>query len=67
MAISNQLRDYIKSKGILIKHVADKANIPQKKMYRMLNGSAKMTVEDFQIICKQGLEVDPVIFLKSDS
>lgn len=67
MSINYRLRTYIKAKGLLINHVADKSNIPRKKMYRMLNGTTKITVDEYEMICKNGLEVDPEFFLKLNS
>jgi transcriptional regulator with XRE-family HTH domain len=63
MSINEKLRDYIESNGLKFKFVADKADIPEGKFYRLINSETRITADDLGKICK-GLEVDPSFFLK---
>lgn len=63
MSINEKIRKYIESNGLKFNFVAEKAEIPEKKFYRLINSESKITVEDFGKICN-GLDVDPTIFLK---
>jgi plasmid maintenance system antidote protein VapI len=63
MSINERLRKYIESNGLKFNFVAEKADIPEKKFYRLINSECKINAEDFGKICK-GLDVDPSIFLK---
>jgi plasmid maintenance system antidote protein VapI len=63
MSINDKLRKYIEKNGLKFNFVAEKAEIPEKKFYRLINSETKITAEDFGKICK-GLEVDPSIFLE---
>lgn len=67
MTVSEKIRKYVKSNGLKIKHIADKSDIDRNKLYRMLNGNSKMTVEEFESICKDGLGKEPSFFLENDS
>lgn len=63
MSINEKLRKYIESNGLKFNFVAEKASIPEKKFYRLINSQNKISAEDFGKICK-GLDVDPSIFLE---
>ena len=64
MKFANRIRDYIVDNGILLKKVAEKSGIPQKKFYRLVNGKTQMTIEEYEAICKSGLGLDPGYFFK---
>jgi transcriptional regulator with XRE-family HTH domain len=64
MTIANRIRDYITTNGILLKKVAERSGIEQKKFYRLVNGKTGMSVEEYEAICKRGLGVDPSYFFK---
>lgn len=61
MKVNERMRKYIASNGISMKHVADKSDIPQKKFYRIINGKTKMSVDEYESICK-GLNVKTSYF-----
>ena len=62
MKMYKRIRQYIVSNGIMLKHVAEKSEIPQKRFYRLMNGKSEMTADEYESICKKGLGVDPSIF-----
>lgn len=62
MKYYKRIRDYIMSNGIILKHVAEKSGIPQKKFYRLLNGTTDMTLEEYEKICRDGLGLEPSYF-----
>ncbi|WP_026676741.1 helix-turn-helix domain-containing protein [Fictibacillus gelatini] len=63
MTVNEKIRDYIQDQGIKFKFVANKAGIPEKKFYRLINGQTIMSVDEFELICKKGLSVEPSFFL----
>lgn len=63
MILNEQIRIFIENNGLKFNYVAEKAGIPKKKFYRLVNCESKITAEDFGKICK-GLGVDPSLFLK---
>jgi predicted transcriptional regulator len=63
MSINAKIRKHIETNGLKFNFVAEKANIPEKKFYRLINSENKISAEDFGKICK-GLEVEPSIFLE---
>lgn len=64
MKISNRIREYITDNGILLKKVAERSGIPQKKFYRLISGKTQMSLEEYEAVCKEGLSVDPSYFFK---
>ena len=66
MKMNEKIRNYIETRGMIMKVVANRAGIEQKKFYRLVNGHTGMTVEEYEAICKKGLEVDPSIFFKQN-
>lgn len=67
MKLHERIRDYIESNGMKINFVANKSGIELKKFYRLVNGKSNLTVEDYEIICRNGLSVDPGFFFKKIS
>lgn len=66
MSIHERLKSYIDANGLKLNFVAAKADIPEKKFYRLLNGETKITADEFERICKNGLSVDPAIFFEQN-
>lgn len=64
MKMALRMRSYIHDNGILLKKVAERSEIEQKKFYRLINGKTQMSVEEYEAICKKGLGVDPSFFFK---
>lgn len=62
MTINEKLRKFIENNGLKFNFVAEKAKIPEKKFYRLINSETVITAEDLGKICK-GLGVDPSFFL----
>lgn len=61
MKMYERIRTYIESKGLKLNFVAEKAGINPKRFYRLVNGSAPLTVDEYEIICS-GLSVQPEYF-----
>ena len=57
-----KLIQYINDSGIKKQHIAEQAGINPQKFSLIINGHRKLTVEEFETICKKGLSVDPCIF-----
>lgn len=67
MDAHKKIRNYIESNGLKFNFVATKADIPLKTFYRLINGQKKMSVEEFEKICIQGLSIEPAFFLREKS
>ncbi|OZB90093.1 helix-turn-helix domain-containing protein [Paenibacillus sp. XY044] len=66
MKINEKIKEYINSNGLIMKVVAKRSGIGLQRFYRIVNGNSSMTVEDYEKICRDGLEVDPSIFFKKN-
>lgn len=64
MEMSQLIHNYVQDNGILKNVIARKCGIEEKRFYRMLNGQSKMTVDEYETICRDGLGVDPAYFFK---
>lgn len=67
MNCHDKIRKYIEDNGIKLNFVADKAGIPEKTFYRLISGNKKMTVEELEKICINGLSKEPSFFLNETS
>lgn len=56
-----RLRDYIDTVGISRKLVSENAGITESQLSLMLNGKRRISVDDFEILCK-AMSVDPKRF-----
>lgn len=66
MKINEKIKNYINSNGYIMKVVAARSGIELQRFYRIVNGNSAMTVEDYEKICRNGLDVDPSIFFKKN-
>lgn len=64
MEVGIKIKQYILENGMTLGFIAKKSEIEPKKFYRIINGGQRMTVEEFEQICKKGLGVKPSFFLK---
>lgn len=64
MKMSDRIRYYIMSNGLKFNFVADKSGINRKKFYRLINGTSPMTVEEYELVCRKGLSLDPRYFFE---
>jgi hypothetical protein len=62
--MSQIIRSYIEENGLIKNVIAYKCGMDEQKFYRIIGGSQKMTVEDYENICIKGLGVDPGYFFK---
>lgn len=62
MQMFKRIRHYIEDNGIVIRKVAERAEIGEKKFYRLVNGHAKISVDEYEKICRKGLGLDPGYF-----
>lgn len=60
-----RLRKYIKSKGYVIRILAERSGIGEKKLYKILNGKCRLTADDLEKICTGGLPVEPAYFFEN--
>jgi DNA-binding Xre family transcriptional regulator len=58
-----RLKRYIKDNKLKQGFIAQKSGINSKKFSRIITGKQRLTVEDLEKICKDGLSVNPSIFL----
>ncbi|MFZ2464933.1 MAG: helix-turn-helix transcriptional regulator [Caldibacillus thermoamylovorans] len=65
MKMCARLKYYIESNGLKLNFVAEKSGINQKRFYRLINGNAPLTVEEYEKICS-GLSVEPGYFFKEN-
>lgn len=63
MLMHERIRHYIDSNGWSIKFIANKVGIKESRFYRIVNGDAPLTTEEYEFICK-GLDLHPNYFFK---
>lgn len=61
-----RLQNYIKSKGYVLRVIAERSGIGEKKFYKILDGSCRLTADDLEKICARGLSVDPAYFFEKN-
>lgn len=66
MQLYEKVRAYRISKGISQTFVANSAKMNVKRYNYIEKGRQKMTANDFEIICRDGLGIDPAYFFDSD-
>lgn len=64
MKIHERIRKHMEKYGIVLNHVAKNAGIEEGRFYRLLSGRSKMTVDEYERICRDGLDVDPSFFFQ---
>lgn len=64
MDINLRIREYIKKKGMSFTFVANRAGYDIKKFSRFMSNKQIMTIDEYERVCKVGLEVDPTLFFK---
>lgn len=62
MSIVEQIRKYIDSNGMRMNFVASRSEIKAKRFYRIINGLASMSVEEYVLVCTKGLSLNPSYF-----
>ena len=63
MKVHQRIRHYINENGWNINFVAKKVGIKESRFYRIVNGDAPLTTEEYEVIC-QGMGVSPDYFFK---
>lgn len=63
MEMHERIRNYIESNGLKFNFVAERSGINPKRFYRLVDGSAPLVVDEYEIICK-GLSVTPKYFFE---
>lgn len=64
MNMNLRIRKYIKKNGMTFTFVADRSGFDIKKFSRFMSNKQPMTTEEYELICRKGLEVDPMYFYK---
>jgi len=64
MDVKQRIRQYIKDNGMTLTFVAGRAGMDVKKLSRLLNTNQKMSTDEYEKICMEGLKVDPAFFYK---
>lgn len=64
MNVNQRIRHYIKSNGMTFTYVANRAEYDIKKFSRWMNNKQPLTVDEYEQICRKGLNVDPTLFFK---
>ncbi|KAA8750071.1 hypothetical protein [Paenibacillus sp. UASWS1643] len=64
-----RIRAHILTSGTSMKSISAKAGIPEKRFYRLMDGTSMMSADEVELLCKiEGLELDPKeIFLAKNS
>ncbi|MGF6356741.1 transcriptional regulator with XRE-family HTH domain [Paenibacillus sp. 4624] len=60
-----RVRKYIKSKGYVIRVIAEKSGIDEKRFYKIMTGKSRLTADDLEKICFGGLSVEPSYFFEN--
>lgn len=63
MEMHERIRNYIEDNGMRLNFVAGRSGIKPNRFYRLIDGSAPLVVDEYEVICK-GLSVDPEYFFK---
>lgn len=63
MRMRERIRSYIEHNGMKLNFVAERSGIKPNRFYRLIDGSAPLTVEEYETICI-GLSVEPEYFFK---
>jgi transcriptional regulator with XRE-family HTH domain len=66
MEMFKRIRYYIEDNGIVIRKVAERSGIGEKKFYRLVNGQSKLHVDDYEKICRDGLGLHPGYFFEEN-
>ena len=61
-----RVKRYVDERGLSQRLIAENMGIPESTLSRILNGNRRMTVDDYEGICK-AMAVDPARFYKSGS
>lgn len=62
--IYKKIKDYVDSNGISRKLIANNACISESQLSLMLNGKRKISVDDYEALCK-AMAVDPCKFYET--
>lgn len=62
MNVNQRIRHYIKSNGMTFTFVADRAGCDIKKFSRFMSDKQKMTTDEYEKICREGLRIEPAYF-----
>ena len=65
MSVASAIREYLKSHGIKQSFVAEKCGWSRQKLNCIINGKSRMTVEDYQVLCKS-IGVSYEVFLDAE-
>jgi transcriptional regulator with XRE-family HTH domain len=61
MQMHERVKQYISDRGLSQKIIAANMGIPEPKLSLILNGKRRMTVDDYELICR-AMAVDPARF-----
>lgn len=62
MNVNQRVRQYIKENGMTFTFVADRSGIDIKKFSRFMSNKQKMTTDEYEKICQDGLKIEPTYF-----
>lgn len=62
MRVNKQIREYIESNGLKFSFVAEQSRIEIKRFSRMMNSKQPINTDDYEMICREGLKIDPTYF-----
>lgn len=64
MQMHERVKRYIGDRGLSQKIIASNMGIPESKLSLILNGKRRMTVDDYESICR-AMAVDPARFYQA--
>lgn len=64
MRINKQIREYIESNGLKFTFIAERCEIDIKKFSRFMNCKQPISTDEYELICKNGLKVEPSYFFQ---
>ena len=65
MQMHERVKRYIGDRGLSQKIIAANMGIPESKLSLLLNGKRRMTVDDYESICR-AMAVDPARFYQAE-
>lgn len=64
--LAEKIKIYIETHGLKQIHVANESGIHNKTFNAIMNGNRKLLADEFVVICKQGLKINPAIFFDNE-
>jgi transcriptional regulator with XRE-family HTH domain len=62
MKVHERMRRYLQANGIKFRVIAERSDIQPQRFYRLMSGLAPLVVDEYEVICRKGIGIDPGYF-----